>query len=120
VTQGEMSEHQTLPVLGMLSPDPYADLLNTGFYRFESKSGLCGLARKIDDGIEILVVDAHPPGKGQFRQFITDCKREYASILIIEILNPWLSGVLARYGFTQWSGLKEMEYLEGMLWRRTP
>lgn len=101
--------------LGQMRTDPIAVLLNTGFERFDSPSGIHGLAKVRGDNLCLLAIMAHKPRTGQFRAFITECKKEFASITIVEIWNKDLPEVLTRYGFS-WA--HDAEFDEGMEWKR--
>lgn len=86
-------------VLGPLLPDPASTILGTGYSRFESPSGLRGLAKVHGRRLDLLVVDASRPGTGQFRAFIDAAKREFDMIYLWEVWNPALDLILQRYGF---------------------
>lgn len=86
-------------VLGSITPDPFNQLLGTGYSRFQSSTGMNGLAKEHKKRVDILALDATKPGTGQLRKFIDRCKREYKTICIWEVWNPWLRDVLKRYGF---------------------
>lgn len=83
-----------------MRPDPVGKMLGTRFDQFRSNVGIDGLARYNGNGmIELLAVHARTPGKGQFRRFIANLKKEYKTICVWEISNPLLETVLPRYGF---------------------
>ena len=87
-------------VLGITKPDLVSELLGTGFRRFYSSTGINGLAKMIgEDRLDILAVDATNPGTGQFRVFIEQAKKEFATIYLWEVWNPILAETLQRYGF---------------------
>jgi len=86
-------------VLGETHVDIISQLLNTGYERFSSPTGINGLAQIIDGGLDILAVDAGHPGTGQFREFIHQCKIEFDQVVIWEVWNEMLPEVLQRYGF---------------------
>ena len=88
-----------MSILGVLRPDPFSALLGTGFERFESPTGLHGLARTSGKRLDLLAVNATKPGSGQFRAFIAQAKREFETICVWEVWNPLLDLVLPRYGF---------------------
>ena len=90
-------------VLGLTNPDPVGELLGTGYLRFQSPSGIDGLAKENGDRLDLLAVNALVPGIGQFRRFIQRCKREYETICIWEVWNPMLHEILQRYGFRAYS-----------------
>lgn len=86
-------------VLGLTNPDPVGELLGTGYLRFQSPTGIDGLAKENGDRLDLLAINALIPGIGQFRRFIRRCKREYETICIWEVWNSWLPEVLQQYGF---------------------
>ena len=107
-----------MATLGTITPDPVGQILGSPFMRFASPSGICGLAKVDGSHLVLLAVDTTAPGKGQFREFIRQAKGEYATITVLEIWNPWLEGVLTRYGFRPVEETVEGEHLTGMRWRR--
>lgn len=48
---------------------------------------------------EILAVISKDEGKGHFREFVSECKKHYASIRFWALMNPDLEKALTRYGF---------------------
>jgi hypothetical protein len=90
---------ERMSILGVLSPDPFSLLLGTGYERFESPTGLQGLARTSGKRLDLLAVNATEPGRGQFRAFIGQAKHEFETICVWEVWNPLLDLVLQRYGF---------------------
>ncbi len=107
-----------MSVLGTTYPDPFGAILNTGFERFNSPTGINGLVRVEGGQLEILAVDATKPGTGQFRKFMKQCKQEYEAIIVWEVWNKGLEQVLVRYGFTPHAGIEPLtqEPLTGMRW----
>jgi hypothetical protein len=99
-----------------MSPDPYSAILGTGYERFLAPSGCHGLAKINGQAVEILAVGATEPGKGQFRAFISDCKRDFAEVRVLEIWNPDVSSALTRYGFVPFTESRDLEVIEGMAW----
>lgn len=92
---------------GMFSkyePDAIGELLGTGFKRFETTSGLMGLAKISGEALEILAVSASDPGTGQFRRFIAAAKEIYTSVSVLEDWNPIITAALQRYGFRRIQG----------------
>lgn len=90
-------------ILGELTLDPVSQVLGTGYLRFQSPTGIDGLAKVKENRLDLLAFNALVPGVGQFRRFIGRCKREYETICIWEVWNPWLHEVLQRYGFRAYS-----------------
>lgn len=87
-----------VPVLGKLREQhPHRCL--TSFFHFKTTVGVQGLARVNGHHLEILAVHSSHPGRGDFRNFIANCKRSYASIRFWALLNPELAKTLTRYGF---------------------
>lgn len=64
------------PVLGQTCIDPILVTLGTGYSRFESPTGIDGLAKEERDGeaLHILAVVTVFQGRGSFRNFITEAK----------------------------------------------
>ena len=90
-------------VLGQINRDPVNEILMTGYSRFESPTGIDGLAKERGDRLDLLAFNALIPGTGQFRRFIQRCKSEYETVCIWEVWNPMLHEVLPRYGFRAYS-----------------
>lgn len=86
-------------VLGPLLPDLTSMILGTGYSRFESATGVRGLAKVHGCRLDLLVVDACQPGTGQFRAFVDTAKREFETIYLWEVWNATLGLILQRYGF---------------------
>lgn len=111
-----------LPVLGPVEPDPIGLILGTGYMRFEAPCGVDGLAKTdaIEGGrIDILAVHARTPGKGQFREFIQQCKQHYGTICVWEDWNPAIGPALQRYGFTPETEIQgNGEAVNGWRWDR--
>ncbi len=102
-----------MSVLGTTGPDPIGMILGSDFRRFESPTGIDGLAKVNGDRIDILAVYATDPGTGQFREFIDQCKREFETICVWDIWGDWLALVLQRYGFRFYREIQRGEELEG-------
>lgn len=95
--QAQVSNH---PFLGRITPDPVGQILNTGYSRFESPSGIDGLAKVNGDRLDLLAVISTSPGKGLFRAFIALAKLRYTTICVWHDDNPLIGQALKRYGFT--------------------
>lgn len=93
----------TFPVVGKLAPDAASDLLGTGYKRFESPTGIQGLAKantgRYISRLDLLAVVASKPGTGQFRRFVAECQAMYNTVCVWESWNPILGRALAKYGF---------------------
>jgi hypothetical protein len=106
-----------LPLLGTVEPDQVGQILGTGYMRFASPIGLCGLAKWSDERLDLLAVDAHPPGQGQFRAFIAAAKQVYKTICVWEDWNPVVGEALARYSFQRETEIQgDGEVLTGWRW----
>ncbi len=105
-----------MSVLGITMPDPAGQLLNTGYDRFESETGIHGLAKSEENRLDILAVVAMEEGTGQFREFIKQCKAEYTTVCIWEVWNPQLQEVLPRYGFQRTTEFQVDEVTHGWRW----
>ena len=75
-------------------------LMDTGYEDFESSAGIDGLAKIRNGTLSLLAVKATKQRTGQFRKFITQAKRKFKRIEIMEVWNLGLRDVLKRYGFT--------------------
>lgn len=91
------------PILGYTQPDPTGEMLGTGMMQFSSAVGVDGLCQELSNGDELilLVVAARQPGKGQFRNFIHQCKSNYKIIRVLEVWNDELRKTLLRYRFSE-------------------
>lgn len=88
------------PVFTRVVPDPIGQMLGTRMNKFESACGVDGLMRENGHGqLELLAVAARNPGRGDFRNFITLLKYDYATICVWFIDNQFLGEALKRYGF---------------------
>ena len=102
-------------------PDPIGQMLGTGMNRFESRHGICGLAKETEAGktIEILAVESVFAGAGNFRRFIHTCQENYSAICVWHICNPILEKALLRYGFTPETDIApDGEVMRGLRWDR--
>lgn len=108
-----MSIHK---VLGKITADPFAEMLDTGFSQFISPSGLSGLAKFDDEMLTILAIDSSR--SGSLRRFMGLAKENFEYIRILEVWNPWLSSVLERYGFVKFHGCPDLALVDGYEWRR--
>lgn len=100
-------------------PDPVGQILGTGYYRFESPLGICGLARIVGNELDLLAVVAERPGCGQFRRFINAAKVKFESISIWEDWNPVVGSALAKYGFLLATRTEKGETNTGWRWEKT-
>jgi hypothetical protein len=108
-----------MSVLGVISPDPCAVLLCTGYSRFTSPLGIDGLAKENGRRLDLLAVVNPTEEHGLFRRFIAEAKLEYDTICVWEIVNPAVEAALGRYGFqpeTEISGVGPSVPIEGLRW----
>lgn len=98
--------------------DPLSQILQTRMKRFESTTGIDGLARENNAGmIEVLAVYSRKPGSGGFRKFIAELKTRFQTICIWHVDNPFLPEVLVRYGFRFEETVDEHgDFLTGYRW----
>lgn len=94
-----------------------------GYMHFKTRVGVEGLGRIVDDGLELLAVNATKPGTGQFRQFIVLAKERFPSVTLWSIMNDEMMPILARYGFSPCIGPDtaldgSRSTTEGMRWRK--
>lgn len=108
--------NSTESILGARSPDWAADVLGTGYNRFESPLGVKGLAKDDAVRLDLLAVESTTPGTGQFKRFIKAAKQEYQIIWIWLDWNPILGPILERYGFRRYSEQWNDEELIGLRW----
>jgi len=107
-----------MKILGTLTLDLASEILGTGFKRFSSPTGIDGLAKEVEGGVEILAVDASIRGMGFFRNFIKHCKEEYDTIILWEVWNPDLAEALVRYGFQRVDRDIRGENVSGYEWKK--
>src|ERR1051325_12094400 len=89
-----------MTVLGTTEPDPIGVMLDTGYMRFVSSTGIEGLAKTTGRQLDVLAV-VNPTGKpSSFRNFIAQAKTEFDTINVWVIENPVVADALKRYGFT--------------------
>jgi hypothetical protein len=112
-----MAGGQAVSVLGETCVDPVGAILGTGYLRFESPTGLEGLAKPNGSRLDVLAV-INPTGKaGIFRKFIAQAKTEYHTICVWHIENSIVREALKRYGFeTELEIDATGEVLKGMRW----
>lgn len=109
---------ERVPVLGQLRPQRLPHTLGSPFMEFESGTGVHGLGYVAGNELHLLSVVATTPGRGQFREFMTQCQRKYAFIRCWTIMNPEMRDTLGRYGFTQgWDVDKFAEMQEVWDWK---
>jgi hypothetical protein len=101
-------------LLGNVTDHPIGVALGSPFKQFESPFGLNGLCWVEGMTLHLLALDSKQ--KGAFRAFIQEAKNQYAVINVWEIWNPWLGGVLERYGFKPVTGTLHGDQVEGMRW----
>ena len=105
-------------LLGMVEPDPIGIMLGQpGYWQFQSKGGIGGLAKWTDDRMDVLAVHAFGEGQGQFRRFVAAAKLEYRIICVWEVWNPILDAALERYGFERETEIQGSgEVIRGWRW----
>lgn len=104
-----------------VTPDPVGVILETGYQRFDSATGISGLAKANGTRLDVLAVSTHSQGNGQFREFIKRCKERYRTICVWFDENPIVHGALERYGFTPETEIQpDGESVTGMRWDSKP
>lgn len=110
------------PSIGRTEIDPVSVVLETGYSKFSSPSGINGLCKELaPDKLQVLAVDATKPGTGQFREFMKQIKSDYPNIEFLFVDNITLRCTLHRYGFTEF-GYEEThldgkkEWITGFRW----
>lgn len=104
-------------VLGRTEPDPAGLILGTGYERFESPTGIDGLAKENGDRLDVLAVYAREHGQGAFREFIRLAKKEYRTVCVWLDDNPAIGPALQRYGFTPETEIQpDGEIVTGWRW----
>lgn len=115
-------KHETIglvELLGTWEPDPFGQILGTGYYRFRSPCGIDGLAKMNGGRFDILAVHAAHPGTGQFRRWIKKVMERFTTVCVWQIENAALEAALLRYGFTPEVEVdRSGETLSGMRWDR--
>jgi hypothetical protein len=108
-------------LLGVIEPDPIGQILGTGYMRFESPTGLDGLAKWTDERLDLLAVVTRTPGKGCFREFIRRAQAVWQTVCVWHDDNPLVGHALFRYGFTpETEILADGEVVSGWRWDKTP
>lgn len=83
----------------LLGRDEIGVALCSPYQNFRSTTGCHGLAR-IDGGtLEILAVSASKPGRGQCREFVAQCRKEFGIVIVLHVDSPVLKEALKRWGF---------------------
>lgn len=105
--------------LGKTMPDLVSDSLKTGFFRFESKFNIHGLAKEqegmlMERGMSLVLLAFYSTEKrkGNFRTFIEKAKSHYPQIIVLEVWNSVVAKALVRYGFEFrriWYGGQEVD-----------
>lgn len=104
------------PVLGALAPDSVAQILGTGYMRFEAPSGIHGLAKRDGTRLDVLAVLATKPRSGQFKRFIRECQDYYETVCVWEDWNPIVGRTLERFGFSPEIEIQYNEPVRGWRW----
>lgn len=91
-------------------------MLGTHFCRFQSATGVKGLAKDDAVRLDLLAVESSSPGTGQFKRFIEVAKQQYQIICIWHDWNPMLRPMLERWGFRRYSEQWNGEDLIGLRW----
>lgn len=107
-----------MTALGTKTLDLASQLLGLNYKRFQSPTGIEGLAKEDGKRLDILAVNATKPGTDQFHEFIIWCKAEYEAIYVWEIWNPLLEQILQRYGFQVALQLVKGQMVWGRSWKR--
>lgn len=104
-------------LLGTWEPDPYGQILGTGYNRFKSPLGIDGLAKWNGERFDLLAVHAANPGTGQFRNWLAQVREQFKTVCVWQIENPALEAALKRYGFTPEVEIDRFgEVLTGLRW----
>lgn len=98
-------------LLGSIRPDPIGSYLGSPFVRFNSPLGIHGLMRVNGDRLELLAVNAWIPDTGQLRAFMRHAETLFDSILVMDVMNPFLPRVLMRWGYAP-------ESVDNFLWSK--
>lgn len=79
--------------------DPVSIILDTGYYQFESRFGVAGLAKENGARLDLLALISKTSGRGMLRAFINACQAHYETICVWHVDNPLLAVILRHYGF---------------------
>lgn len=108
-----------MSVLGQTRPDRIAQILGTGYERFNSLTGVDGLAKVNGDRLDVLAVHTPEPfqNRGCCREFVRQAKEQYCTVCIWHVDNQTLAGALKRYGFTPETEIQsDGEIVPGWRW----
>jgi len=107
-----------MSVIVKTSLDPIGQMLGTGYARFEGINGVSGLFKAHrPHRLDLLAIVSEDPGKGNFRDFISQTKMEFNTICVWFIENESLYEALLRYGFTPEIEVGAMgDALDGLRW----
>ena len=113
----------TPPLRWRWLPWPHSHKLALPVKKFTSNLGISGLALVRGRRLDILVVYADQPGRGQCRAFVAACKRRYDTITVWSVWSPILEAALLRWSFTvieEWHFHPDSQYefAKGYRWTR--
>lgn len=86
-----------VPVLGKLFHDKFSEALGTGFYHFNIRNHIHGLAKRKEDTIFILAVVSN--AEGGLKKLVEDLKQHYSKIVFFHVMNCIVKSALERYEF---------------------
>lgn len=118
-TMSVIHSNPPTPLMGQFEPDPVGEMLGTWYMKFQSPTGIGGLAKWSDERLDLLAVHASFKGKGQFREFIRIAKHRFKTICVWEDMNPIMGPMLRRYGFSPETEIQGWgEAVSGWRWDR--
>ena len=79
---------------------------------------MVGLARVRGRAVDVLVMNAVVPGRGDGGRFLADLMAAYDVVRVLDVFSPELRGMLERRGFTAFTEGEGFELVTGFAWRR--
>jgi hypothetical protein len=86
--------------LGVLTRDPVGEAVGSDFQAFTAPF-VHGLARVSGRRLDVLAIKSAEEGRGHCRRFVADARREFDTVVFVEVCNEMLAAALGRWGFRQ-------------------
>lgn len=108
-------------LFGVVEPDPVGHVLRTGYVRFQRPDGVAGLIRVNGRRLDVLAIDVAFKGRGYFKKFVEEIKREFDTIGMWHILNYDVVPMLLNWDFKKIEEVESIEghveFLDGYIWQ---